>query len=377
MQVGLLCAADTRRPAVRSGTPYYMARALERRGVAVAHLGPVAPWQLKAGRRLSILAKALTGRPFHYLHSTALARAYAGAFRPRLAVSDRPDVLLGALGVAELAFLETNIPVVYTADATFALLDGYYPGLTNVRQFERAQANEVERRALERAGILAYASAWAAASARADYGQPAGKIHVVPYGANLDQPPSREEALVPPAADSCDLAFVGVDWLRKGGPLAKAAVERLRAGGLDARLVVVGCVPPEPIPSWLRVVPRLDKRDPAQVAELSRVFRGAHFLFLPTRSECYGIVFCEASAHGRPSIATDTGGVSSAVADGENGFLLPPAAGPDDYADLIGALHGDRGRYEALVASSRRAYDTRLNWDAWAERLEALMATLA
>ena len=125
------------------------------------------------------------------------------------------------------------------------------------------------------------------------------------------------------------------------------------------------------------MVPRLDKRDPAQVAELSRVFRGAHFLFLPTRSECYGIVFCEASAHGRPSIATDTGGVSSAVADGENGLLLPPAAGPDDYADLIGALHGDRGRYEALVASSRRAYDTRLNWDAWAERLEALMATLA
>lgn len=35
-----------------------------------------------------------------------------------------------------------------------------------------------------------------------------------------------------------------------------------------------------------------------------------HLLLLPTRAECAGIVFNEASAYGVPILLTDTGGVS-------------------------------------------------------------------
>ena len=77
------------------------------------------------------------------------------------------------------------------------------------------------------------------------------------------------------------------------------------------------------------------------------------------------MVFCEASAYGLPIITTDTGGVSGAVTEGENGFLLPPSAMGAQYAELIAKIYGDDQRYAQLVQSSRATYDNKLNWDAW------------
>jgi len=57
-------------------------------------------------------------------------------------------------------------------------------------------------------------------------------------------------------------------------------------------------------------------------------------------------------------------------------FLLPPEAGAEAYADLIAKIFGDRARYMALVASSRKAFDARLNWDAWGTRVAELIGAL-
>ena len=43
----------------------------------------------------------------------------------------------------------------------------------------------------------------------------------------------------------------------------------------------------------------------------------------------------EASAHALLSLARDTGGIAGAVADGENGYLLPPDAEGTQYAKKI------------------------------------------
>ena len=77
------------------------------------------------------------------------------------------------------------------------------------------------------------------------------------------------------------------------------------------------------------------------------------------------MVFCEASSFGLPSIATNTGGVSGAVTEGENGFMLPPSAGGVEYAELIAGIYRDDQRYAQLVQSSRALYESKLNWDAW------------
>src|SRR5690606_24581714 len=91
----------------------------------------------------------------------------------------------------------------------------------------------------------------------------------------------------------------------------------------------------------------------------------ADFLILPTRCECYGIVFCEAAAHGLPSIAAATGGVPEVVREGINGHTLPLSAGAADYTALIRAVLDEPGRHDRLRRSSRDEFERRLNWDTW------------
>lgn len=81
------------------------------------------------------------------------------------------------------------------------------------------------------------------------------------------------------------------------------------------------------------------------------------FLLLPTRAESYGIVFCEASAFGIPSITTDVGGVSGVVHNGKNGYTLPYSANGHDYAHMIAEVWSDEKRYSELSLTSRNEFD--------------------
>jgi len=60
--------------------------------------------------------------------------------------------------------------------------------------------------------------------------------------------------------------------------------------------------------------------------------------------------------------------VGGAIRNGRNGYLLPPEAPPQAYAELIRDLFRDRDRYLSLVASSRDTYEETHNWDAWGAR---------
>ena len=126
----------------------------------------------------------------------------------------------------------------------------------------------------------------------------------------------------------------------------------------------------------MKVIPYLSKKDEKQRKELDKLFETSDFLLLPTRGDTYGMVFCEASAFGLPAIATNTGGVSGAVKEGENGFLLPLEARGGEYAELIARIYRDGRRYADLVRSSRAAFDNRLNWDAWGISVTKLITEL-
>ena len=56
------------------------------------------------------------------------------------------------------------------------------------------------------------------------------------------------------------------------------------------------------------------------------------FLILPTEFDAFGIVFCEASAYGVPSIAADVGGVSQPVRE-EKRLSFATNARAEDYAE--------------------------------------------
>lgn len=99
---------------------------------------------------------------------------------------------------------------------------------------------------------------------------------------------------------------------------------------------------------------------------LCDILYNAHFMVLPTEYDAFGIVFCEASAYGVPSLATNVCGVNQVIREGKNGYLLSPEATGDDYALKFRTVFRGREAYLQLRAFSRCEFETRLNWDVWA-----------
>lgn len=99
----------------------------------------------------------------------------------------------------------------------------------------------------------------------------------------------------------------------------------------------------------------------------------SHFLILPTEFEAFGIVFCEASAYGMPSIAANVGGVSQPIRESKNGFLLSPNATAEEYAEKIKLAFSDKETYLKLRRSSRNEYEKRLNWRIWGKKMDKIL----
>jgi glycosyltransferase involved in cell wall biosynthesis len=72
--------------------------------------------------------------------------------------------------------------------------------------------------------------------------------------------------------------------------------------------------------------------------------------------------FSKAAASGIPSIAGDSGGVRSAVRDGETGIVVSPTDIPAITA-AIGSLLRNWPRGVAMGRSARLAVETHYNWD--------------
>jgi glycosyltransferase involved in cell wall biosynthesis len=99
------------------------------------------------------------------------------------------------------------------------------------------------------------------------------------------------------------------------------------------------------------------------VALITQLLHDSHFLFVPSRAEAFGIVFCEANAYGLPCLTSYVGGISTIVKDNINGMTFALDAPVARYCDYILDLMRDYSRYEALALSSFNEYQTRLNWN--------------
>ena len=336
-----------------SGLGYFIARTLEEQGATLQYIDVGSPPLSRRayGRLRSVLGQS-------HLPERSVRLAERRANRVSRSLSGGTELVFSP-GTLAVAGLPTSPPFVFWADATFAAMVDFFPGFCDLDPRTVEQGHEVERRALERCAAAIYASEWAAQSAINDYGADPGKVYVVPFGANLDALPTEEQAhalIARRPSDSCRLLFLGVDWERKGGALAVEAVRILNERGLPTELVVVGCEPPI-AEDFVRVWGFISKE--RSVGELQAHLAEAHFLILPSRAECYGVVFAEASAYGVPSLATSVGGIPTAVRHGSNGALFDLSSGPEEYADFV---ESTMPRYERLAQQSVREYHNRLNW---------------
>ncbi|MBC7228964.1 MAG: glycosyltransferase family 4 protein [Actinobacteria bacterium] len=373
IRIAFISAGDPGDKTYSSGVYHYMGKALENNVGEVDYLGPVSAPIVHAGKAIRAFTRRLLHRNYDYLHTLCLARSYAQAFNKKLAAGEY-DIIFAPEASTEIALLETDIPVVYESDATFALMVEYYDFYRDLMRTSLRQGHWIERAAISRAAACIFPAHWTAASAIEDYGADPLRVFVVPFGANIDEDPPYADAVRALRPGPIRLLLVGVDWERKGGPIAFETLLELERMGVAASLTVCGCRPPENLRHpRLRVIPYLDKNVKEHARELARLYMDADFLLLPSRAEAFAFVIPEASAFGLPVLARATGGLPEAVQDGVNGYVLAPEARGREYASLIRAVITDEDEYLRLRASSRRHYEERLNWNAWAKDVGSIL----
>lgn len=359
-----------------SGTTYYTYQQIKK-NYEVKIYNYKWPWRV---REWLTMQKSLNRKFFKKQTAVEFLRSYAKYFSKQLQrdLKKRPvDVLFVSASSQLVAYLETDIPIIYMTDATFQQLQGYYPYFSNLSAYNIKQGIELDRMAFSKASHCMLASAWNKDSAINDYGIKGKKISVVPCGANLDIIPAATE-LNMNVSGQCRLLFLGVEWDRKGGDIALETFRLLKQKGINPHLHIIGCEPPHDLSAEknITIIPYLDKNNPEDFQQLHKIFLQTDFLLLPTRAECAGVVFSEASAYGIPSLTTDTGGVRTYVQDGVNGYALPFNASADEFARKIEQLVSDPQAMQSLRLSGRKYYEERLNWKLWGYKFQQIAERL-
>ena len=278
------------------------------------------------------------------------------------------------------AFLKTNKQIFLIHDATWAQMLELYPYFHTSSQVPHVVRGgfEMERRTFARPNVtLILTSDWAADRAITDHALDRNRVFVLPFGANFAQDPPREQvqnAIAARKGEKCNLLFVGKEFDRKGGTIAVQIAAAVRSLGIPTILHVVGCSP-EGLPSWVKIHGFLRKDRKDELSRLHALYTECDFFVMPTQAEAQGIVFTEAAAYGLPVVATEVGGVSAVVKNGDWGLLLPPNASGEQYAPWIARLFRDRDLYAATAHRARDDYEARLSRSVYTRRLIQIIRT--
>lgn len=283
------------------------------------------------------------------------------------------DALFFPGGAQVTKYLKTDLPVIYYGDATYHQMIEYYWHEKSASCLR--QGNETERTALSRSEIVIKASQWTIDSVVKDYGQDPNKCHVLEFGANLDDKDIVTATVY--KEGTLNVLFSGVDWNRKGADIAMDAVHILNEKGINAKLIFCG-INEDKIPEkyrnlkYVEYLGFLNKNDKEQYAKYIDAIKHSHIFLLPTKAECAGVVFSEASAYGLPIFTYNTGGIPNYVVDGINGYKLPLGSSADKFADKIEeCLRNDE--LSKLGEGGKNLYKEKLSWAAWSRRFKSLI----
>ena len=286
---------------------------------------------------------------------------------------NKMDILFAPMASTFIANLPTDKKIVYLSDATFHSLHEYYDVYSNFMDFNIREANEIERKALGKSDHIITTSEWAKKSMINDYNVPAERISILEFGANVYE---KDLVFERKPSDQLRLLFLGVEWNRKGGDIAVAAVTALNEKfGIPSVLRIVGVSTPERHHQnkYLEMVGFLNKNKPEDYQKLMYNLQQSDVLILPTNAETAGIAFSEASAFGLPIFTHNTGGIGNYVLDGVNGYKLPIGSTGEDFAAKITEVIKSK-QVPQLSSQARELFRTRLNWGRWSDEFKKIFS---
>lgn len=274
----------------------------------------------------------------------------------------RPSCVLQVGALFSSAGAERFSPYFLYLDHTRALDARYqpYPGLPAPLPTD-PELHERERRLYQAAEAIFTMSKYVRESVIADYSVDSARVHVVGTGPDVFpvSTPGRSK-------DPKSFLFVGIDFVRKGGPILLRAYEKVRSLHPDTELWIAGGYRSSLPTPGVKCLGRLSVR------ELEDLYANAFVFVLPTLREPFGRVYLEAMAFGLPCIGTSVGAVPEIIVDGETGLLVPAG----DEGSLVNAMVRLL-ESPALAASMGKAGRERLHqhfgWDRATERIATFL----
>jgi glycosyltransferase involved in cell wall biosynthesis len=177
-----------------------------------------------------------------------------------------------------------------------------------------------------------------------------------------------------------EIIFVGRLVERKGVKYLIQAFDLIKAS-IPHRLIIIGDGPEREYLEGLAANLSKDHRvvftGTITDDKLRQYYQSCSFLVLPAvydkkgDTEGLGVVLLEAMSYGKPVIASELGGITDIVVDGENGFLVPHA----DSVALARAMERmvkNRKLRRALGQEARNTVDEKFNWNRIVKELIAL-----
>lgn len=348
-----------------SGTDYFMINSLEKK-YDVKTIRPEISkitWEIINIKKY--MYRLLKKENYQFIYDIAMAKNFAKQIEKELK-KEKYDLIFAPDSTA-LAFLKNDIPKIYLSDATFNLITNYYPNQLN----NMKSGDIIEKKALENADAIIIPSKWAKENIVNHYKIKEEKVNIVSFGANLEKIPEKKE-IRQDISDVLKLLFVGVDFERKGGDIAVKTLEILNNSGIKTNLTIIGCNPEIPKKENIVIIPYLNKHDKEDLKRMYDIYLNSDIFILPTRAECAGIVFSEASAFGLPIISTKTGGVPQAVVDGENGYCLNLEDKAEEYVEKIKLIISDKEEYLKMKIRTKDKFEKKLSWSNWLNEFDSI-----
>ena len=369
MKIALISHGSTSINRNFSGIPWSVLCELRRQGhIVEAFQSEPASWTRFLVDFKNRLSLKFTGQPHNAEADVWVIRTRAQRMASQVR-SFMPDAVL-CVGFPEAVCGMPEHPPLYVwMDALFPSVRRFYPYFKAYFSERNAvHLQNMESAALGRCRKIWLSSAWAADEAKYDFPDFAGKIFAQSFGANIDNPPSRDEIEKTIGARNLTeptFLFIANEWERKGGEKAVETIARLRSNGCPAKLIVIG-IQNKPASfteaSWIEWVGPLDKNKSDDDLRLRNYFSNSVFLLLPTNADCTPIVCLEAAAYGLPVLSTKVGGLSATVDTGKTGMLWPI----DDFvwkaSPWIMDLIRDKNRYAEMARAGRMRYESKGNW---------------
>jgi glycosyltransferase involved in cell wall biosynthesis len=357
MRVAIVTLGDSDSVATWSGTPHFATNQIKKHfpDAEVIYTKRLDKLFMNVGR---------VGRKLGWdcLREPLVARLYGASVDSALEKVS-PDVLISIGATYKLAYMKWSGRVVHVSDALFDTIVKTHDNYAKSGRRTLKLGNSLQQRMLDKADLLLLTSHWAREGALSAYELDPERVKVVPLGANVEDP---GDQVLDRGPDRLKILFVGNNWEKKGGPRLLDVFGAVRRRLPDAELHIVGCNPfsSDP-PRGLFVHGFLDKRNEVERNRLRDLYQGSSLLCVLSLHEAYGLVYCEAAAHGLPAMANDTGGVSTIIADKVTGRVFRRDDSAEAIAEEICELWQDGSRYSTMRKAARERFRESLSWTAW------------